>query len=501
MEWNSVNLVSREGVRLEAIGAIGQRCRQRSLRLVALLSLLAWSSGSCASSPQTSPRLTPAPSTSPKPPRPHIVLLLADDLGWGDVGFNGSKIGTPNIDALAEHGVRLEQFYVQPVCTPTRAALLTGRYPMRLGLQVGVVRPWSDHGLPLQERTMASALREAGYATAIFGKWHLGHADPAYLPTRRGFDRQYGLYNGAIDYFTHDRDGGFDWHKDDKANRDEGYATDLLAKAAVEFIAGHDKARPMFLYVPFNAPHTPAQAPEAYLARYAHIADRNRRALAAMVNAMDDAIGRITAALRQHGFNDENTLIFFASDNGGILQFSSNGNFRGEKGRLYEGGVRSPAVISWPGKLPRGTSIREPLHIVDLYPTLLGLAGGSLKQALPLDGLDAWPTIASGAKSPHGLIVHNVTPWSGAIRVGDWKLLHNGGHPANDTEPPPGETLELFNIAEDPFEKNDQRERRPEIFARMLEQLKAVRASAVQPILPPNLAPPGFKPPAVWGER
>jgi arylsulfatase A-like enzyme len=428
-------------------------------------------------------------------------LLLADDLGWGDVGFNGSKIGTPNIDALAGRGVRLEQFYVQPICTPTRAALLTGRYPMRLGLQVGVVRPWSDHGLPLDERTMASALRDAGYATAIFGKWHLGHAAPAYLPTRRGFDRQYGLYNGAIDYFTHIRDDGFDWHKDDKVNRDEGYATDLIAKAAVEFIAGHDKARPMFLYVPFNAPHTPAQAPEAYLAKYAHIEDRNRRIHAAMVTAMDDAIGRIIGALQRHGFGEENTLVFFGSDNGGIPDFSSNGNFRGGKGRLYEGGVRSPAVISWSGKLPRGKLVREPLHMVDLYPTLLGLAGASLKQPLPLDGLDAWPTIADGAKSPHELIVHNVTPWSGAIRVGDWKLVHNGGHPANDTEAPGKETLELFNIAEDPGELNDQRERKPEIFARMHEQLKAIRASAVKPNLPPNVAPPGFKAPAVWGER
>lgn len=465
--------------------------RKLALRLVALLALLAWPSANAVASAQS----------PPKPPRPHIVLLLADDLGWGDVGFNGGKIATPNIDALAESGVRLEQFYVQPICTPTRAALLTGRYPMRLGMQIGVVRPWSDHGLPLQERTMASALRDAGYATAIFGKWHLGHADPAYLPTRRGFDRQYGLYNGAIDYFTHIRDGGFDWHKDDKVNRDEGYATDLLAKAAVEFIAGHDKTRPMFLYVPFNAPHTPAQAPEAYLAKYAHIQEKNPRIHAAMVTAMDDAIGRIIAALRQHGFSGDNTLIFFASDNGGIPGYSSNGNFRGGKGRLYEGGLRSPALISWPGKLPRGKTVRPPLHIVDLYPTLLGLAGASLTQPLPLDGRDAWPTIADGAKSPHDVIVHNVTPWSGAIRVGDWKLLHNGGHPANDTEAPPAETLELFNIAEDPAEKNDQREQRPEIFARMLEQLKEIRASAARPFLTPNEAPPGFKAPAVWGER
>ena len=465
--------------------------RQLGSRMVALLTLLAWPWATAAAVAQT----------SQTPPRPHIVLLLADDLGWGDVGFHRSKIATPSIDALAGRGVQLEQFYVQPICTPTRAALLTGRYPMRLGLQVGVVRPWSDHGLPLDERTMASALRDVGYATAIFGKWHLGHAAPAYLPTRRGFDRQYGLYNGALDYFTHIRDGGFDWHKDDNVNRDPGYTTDLIATAAVEFIAGHDTARPMFLYVPFNAPHGPLQAPEAYIARYAHIEDKNRRIYAAMVTAMDDAIGRIVGALQQHGFGDDSTLVFFASDNGGILEWSSNGNFRAGKGRLYEGGLRSPAVISWPGKLPRGTVVRQPLHIVDLYPTLLGLAGASLKQPLRLDGLDAWPTIAEGARSPHDVIVHNVTPWSGAIRVGDWKLVHNGGHPANDTQAPKQEILELFNIAEDPGEQNDQRERKPEIFARMLEQLKAIRASAAKPVLPPDVAPQGFKAPAVWGER
>lgn len=465
--------------------------RKSALLVVASLTLIAWSWAAVAAGAQTASR----------PPRPHIVLLLADDLGWGDVGFNGSTIRTPNVDALAERGVRLESFYVQPICTPTRAALLTGRYPMRLGLQVGVVRPWSTHGLPLDERTMPSALREVGYATAIFGKWHLGHATPAYLPTRRGFDRQYGHYNGAIDYFTHVRDGGLDWHRDDTVNRDVGYATDLIANAAVEFIAGHDKARPMFLYVPFNAPHGPLQAPESYIARYAHIEDKNRRVYAAMVTAMDDAIGRIIGALRQHGFRDEDTLVFFASDNGGILQFGSNGTFREGKGRLYEGGLRSPAVISWPGKLPRGTVVRQPLHVVDLYPTLLGLAGASLKQPLPLDGRDAWPTIADGATSPHEIIVHNVTPWSGAIRVGDWKLVHNGGHPANDIEAPAQDRLELFNIAEDPGEQHDRRGQQPEIFARLHEQLKAIRASAATPVLPPEVAPRGFKAPAVWGER
>ena len=433
--------------------------------------------------------------------RPNIVLMLADDLGWGDVGFHGSEIKTPHIDALAERGVRLEQFYVQPVCSPTRGALLTGRYPMRLGLQCGVVRPWAQHGLPLDERTMADALRDAGYATALCGKWHLGHAKRAYLPTQRGFDRQYGHYNGALDYFTHIRDGGHDWHKDDRVNRDEGYATDLIAKAAVEVIREHDKKRPLFLYVPFNAPHTPLQAPREYIEKYAHMQNRRRRIYAAMVASLDDAVGRITAALRKNGFVDENTLVFFCSDNGGIRQLGSNGELRAGKGRLYEGGVRVPAVISWPAKLAKGKVVNEPLHIVDLYPTLLGLAGANLKQSKPLDGRDCWPTIARGAKSPHDVIVHNVTPWSGAIRVGDWKLVHNGHSPANAIRGPARERLELFNIAEDPSEKNDRSSDEPERFARMRRQLESLRAVAAKPNVPPNRRPAGFRVPEVWGQR
>jgi arylsulfatase A-like enzyme len=255
----------------------------------------------------------PAPAKSP-----HIILFLADDMGWGDVGFHGGTIPTPHLDRLARDGVRLEQFYVQPVCTPTRGALLTGRYPMRLGLQLGVVRPWAMHGLPLDERTLPGALREVGYATAICGKWHLGHAAPEWLPTRRGFDRQYGHYNGALDYFTHIRDGGHDWHENDAANHDEGYATDLIAKSAIETIAGHDPARPLFLYVPFNAPHTPLQAPEDWIRKFADIENRNHRIYAAMVACMDAAIGRILEALDEHGFARDETLVFFASDNGAL---------------------------------------------------------------------------------------------------------------------------------------------------------------------------------------
>src|SRR5437879_265702 len=362
--------------------------------------------------------------------RPNVVFLLADDLGHEDCGFMGGKdIKTPHLDKLAAAGAKLDAFYVQPVCSPTRAAFMTGRYPMRHGLQVGVVRPWAQYGLPLEERTLAQALRSVGYVTAIVGKWHLGHFRRAYLPTMRGFDHQYGHYNGALDYFTHVRDGGFDWHRNDKECRDEGYSTHLNAKEAARIIRERDKSKPLFLYVPFNAVHAPHQVPESYKAPYANLAEP-RRTYAGMVAAMDEAIGQIVAALDDGGMR-QNTLILFSSDNGGPNpgRVTSNGPLRAGKGTLYEGGTRVPAFATWDGHIKPGTIVNQPLHMVAWYPTLLKLAGASLEQKLPLDGRDAWPTIADGKPSPHEEILLNATPTSGAIRVGDWKLVFNGHRP------------------------------------------------------------------------
>ena len=431
--------------------------------------------------------------------RPNIVLMMADDLGWGDVGYHGSKIGTPNIDRLAQRGVQLNQFYVQPVCSPTRGALMTGRYPMRLGLQCGVVRPWAQHGLPLDERTLPQALHAAGYATAICGKWHLGHVTPDYLPTRRGFDHQYGHYNGALDYFTHIRDGGHDWHRDDQPNYDEGYSTDLIGKEACRIIATHDKTRPLFLYVPFNAPHTPLQAPQEYIDRYAHMPIKKRRIYAAMVACMDEAVGRITAALDEHDYPAEKTLIFFCSDNGGIRSLGSNGELRAGKGTLYEGGVRVPAVMVWKGVLKPGAVVDQPLHIVDLYPTLLRLAGAEGEQAKPLDGRDAWATIAEGRPSPHEFLLLNVTPFQGAVRVGQWKLIHNGHNGANVTTAGSKETWELFDLSNDPQEKHDVSETHPDVLEQLKSRLAVLADEAVRPNIPPNKPPTGFKSPKVWG--
>ncbi len=430
---------------------------------------------------------------------PNIVILLADDLGWGDVGYHGSRIATPNIDRLAASGVRLEQFYVQPVCSPTRGALMTGRYPMRLGLQCGVVRPWAEHGLPLDETTLPDVLREIGYRTAIVGKWHLGHVTRDYLPTSRGFDQQYGHYNGALDYFTHDRDGGHDWHKNDQRNDDEGYTTDLIGREAVRIINEHPANRPLFLYVPFNAPHTPLQAPEDDLAAYAEWKNRDRATYAAMVSSLDDAVGEILDAAAPM-IETGNTLIFFCSDNGGVPRLGSNGEFRAGKGTLYEGGVRVPAVMSWPGKLPAGGEVDEPMHIVDLFPTLLQLTHMAPLPAKPLDGRDVWPTIAEGKPSPHAFLLHNLTPFSAALRMGDWKLLRNGGHGANAITGPKNDTWELFNIAEDPHEEHDVAAENTEVVTRLKAQLEALAAEAAPPHLLQNQPPAGFTVPAVWGE-
>jgi arylsulfatase A-like enzyme len=438
--------------------------------------------------------------------QPNIVFILADDLGYADVGFTGGReIRTPHLDALAASGARLDHFYVQPVCSPTRAALMTGRYPMRYGLQVGVVRPWAQYGLPLEERTLPQALKAAGYATALVGKWHLGHFERAYLPTERGFDRQYGHYNGAIDYFTHIRDGGFDWHRDDRVSREEGYSTHLLAREAVSFIREVGGTRPFFLDVSFNAPHAPFQAPDEAKAAYASLSEP-RRTYAAMITAMDEAVGQILAALDEKGLR-ENTLIVFSSDNGGVGpgKVADNGIFRAGKTTVYEGGVRVAAFAAWKGRIAPATRVTQPLHMVDWYPTLLRLAGASPEQKLPIDGRDAWPTIADAKPSPHQEILLNATPRNGAIRVGDWKLVLNGQHrEVPDFEE--GRELttipdvwELFNLADDPSEQTNLADKHPG----KLKELRARYVSLAAQAVPPKIKPraPDFKPPAVWGEQ
>lgn len=435
--------------------------------------------------------------------QPNIVLILADDLGREDCGFMGGKeINTPHLDKLAAAGTKLDAFYVQPVCSPTRAALLTGRYPMRHGLQVGVVRPWALYGLPLEERTLAEALKEAGYATAIVGKWHLGHFAPEYLPTRRGFDHQYGHYNGQIDYFSHIRDGGFDWHRDDKECPDKGYSTHLIAKEAVQFIGDNAGKKPFLLYVPFNAVHSPHQVPDQYTRPYADL-KAPRRKYAGMLAAMDEAVGQIVAAVDKARVRNQ-TLFIFSSDNGGPQPgvITDNGKYRGGKGTLYEGGVRAAAFATWDDHITASSTITHPLHIVDWYPTLLKLCGAKAEQRLPVDGLDIWPTLTEGKPSPHEAILLNTTPGGGAVRAGEWKLVvRRGSDDPDDGQAAPTEKdiVELFNLKDDPYEKANLADQNPQ----KVKELKNTLARFAQQAVPPKARPKSkeFVVPKVWGER
>jgi arylsulfatase A-like enzyme len=423
-------------------------------------------------------------------PRPNIVFFLIDDLGRTDVGFMGCKdIKTPNIDKLAHGGAILESHYVQPVCSPTRAALMTGRYATRTGVYT-VVRPHAKWGLPLQERTLANALKDAGYETAITGKWHLGEFEPAYRPTARGFDHQYGHYFGALDYFTHIRDGVDDWYRDDKPLKEEGYSTHLIAKEASRLIKEKAKDKPLFLYVPFNGVHSPLQVPDSYKEPYAGMKE-NRRNLAGMLAAVDEAIGQIVATLEESGQRD-NTLILFSADNGGPNPgtLSTNGEFRAGKGTIYEGGIRVCAFANWPSRIPSGTKITEPMHAVDWFPTLVKLGGGTIEQKLPLDGRDMWPMITQGAKSPHeAILLVGGSPDRTAVRMGDWKLLLNPSEQdlesANDSGSRKGKkaqaAVQLFNLAADAGETTDLSEKEPERVAAMRAKLEEHMKDAVKP--------------------
>ena len=419
---------------------------------------------------------------------PNILYIVADDLGWKDVGFHGSDIKTPALDALAARGAKLEQFYAQPMCTPTRAALMTGRYPMRYGLQTAVIPQGHVYGLAIDEWLLPQALKAVGYETAIIGKWHLGHADQQFWPRQRGFDYQYGPLIGEIDYFSHKVDGKVDWFRNNQVVEENGYSTTLLGDDAVKLIEQHNPATPLFLYLAFNAVHTPYQAPQEYLDKYKNIEDPSRRAYSASATAMDDQIGRVMRALVEKKMLN-NTLIVFQSDNGGtrnpmfagaitdmtkVVLPADNGPYRDGKGTLYEGGTRVVAVASWPGHIKEGSVVNEMIHTVDLYPTLVKLAGGNLDKSKPLDGLDVWGTISEGKPSPRTELVYNIEPFRAAIREGDWKLIWRTLLP---------QSVELFNITKDPSETTNLAAQQPEKVAELQGRINKLAAEAQKPIL------------------
>jgi arylsulfatase A-like enzyme len=416
--------------------------------------------------------------------KPNIIFILADDLGWKDVGYHGSDIKTPNIDLLAQTGARFEQFYVMPMCTPTRAAFLTGRYPFRYGLQTAVIPSAGKYGLAADEFLLPQALKQAGYQTAVVGKWHLGHADRKYWPNQRGFDYSYGPLIGEIDPFTHKSHGVVDWYLNNKRVNEPGYDTQLFGAAAVRLINAHDTKSPLFLYLAFTAPHTPYQAPQSDLDRYKGVADPLRRAYAAQITAMDDQIGKVIGALRQRKMLD-NTLIFFVSDNGGTRSNlfvgegeikgelpPSNGPYRDGKGSVYEGGTRVVALANWPGRIKPGV-VRGMMHIVDMYPTLAGLSSSQPGSNKPFDGVDVWSTVSEGKPSSRDEIVYNVEPYRAAVRQGDWKLVWTVLLPPK---------IELFNVANDPAESTNLAEQNADKVKELQARIIELARQAEQPL-------------------
>lgn len=422
-----------------------------------------------------------------KSKQPNIVHIVADDLGWKDVGFNGcTDIKTPNLDKLAATGAKFTQFYAQPMCTPTRACLMTGRYPFRYGLQTIVIPGPAGYGLDTSEYLMPQTLKDAGYTTAIIGKWHLGHADLKYWPKQRGFDYQYGAMIGELDYYTHSDAGVLDWFRDNKPVKEEGYTTKLLGDDAVKYINAQDPKKPFYLYLTFNAPHTPYQAPQEYIDRYKDVADPTRRTYAGMVTCLDDEIGRVVAALDKKKLR-KNTLIIFHSDNGGTTNAMfagqmadlsktklpcDNGPYRDGKGTLFEGGCRVAALANWPGHI-KAQTVDGMIHAVDLFPTLAALAGASTAKSKPLDGLNVWETIAEGKASPRTEVVYNVEPFRGAVRQGDWKLIWRTLIPTS---------VDLYNLADDPYEKNNLAAAHPDKVAPMQDRLNALGKESAKPL-------------------
>jgi arylsulfatase A-like enzyme len=380
---------------------------------------------------------------APKPAdKPNILFLFADDLGYGELGCYGFKeVPTPNIDSIAANGIRFTSGYVAaPLCSPSRAGLMTGRYQQRYGHENNNMAPGGC--LPMTEATLGQRMKALGYATGIIGKWHLGK-EPDQLPMKRGFDEYFGVFGNPGSYFT--PKGFIDSRvsaEPQQAPKDF-YTTDAFAARAADWIEKHKDA-PWFLYMPFNAVHSPHEATDKYLQRFKHISDPKRRNFDGMLSALDDAVGVVLAKLRELKL-EENTLIFFVSDNGAPGGRSGNGVLRGSKHTCWEGGFRLPWMVQWKGKLPTGQVSDLPVSTLDVMPTCVNLGGGTVDPAWKLDGVDLLPFL-TGAKQgrPHETLCWRIDGmW--AIRNGDMKLVVGE----------PGHAPELFNLATDLGEKND----------------------------------------------
>jgi arylsulfatase A-like enzyme len=495
---------------------VGSKTAASLMAIAAMVSL-----SSCQTPDTTAASTSPRGSSSETAAlsHPNIVIILADDMGWRDVGYHGSEIKTPNIDSLAAKGVILDRYYAQPTCSPTRSALMTGHSPMRLG----VVQPLSKiapTGIPLSEKLLPQYLKEANYQTVMTGKWHLGGRQRAYLPNARGFDQFYGYVNGGIGYWDHVHGGGLDWQRNGKTLREEGYSTDLLADQAIKLVRGRDKSRPLMLYAAFGAPHLPNEAPEAAIAQYADIKNPHRRSHAAMVTQLDTAIGRLVETLQSEGMLD-NTIIWFMSDNGGLIaspppsftvlgqqiakmeaaagtkltprfmEFlrvnnteggSDNLPLKGGKASVYEGAARVPSFVYWQGKLSPKTSAQM-ITAQDVLPTLL--QGAGLKVPSRLDGRSQWPALTKAKALPVSDYVIQASKGLGqdeAYYRYPWKLVRIDGAPEA-----------LYNVEQDPSEKTDLAARYPERVKTLSAALTAFpRGPSVQVSMKDAILDPDF---------
>ena len=435
---------------------------------------------------------------------PNVVLIVSDDMGYGDIGVHGSRdIPTPNIDALARVGTRFTDAYASgPYCSPTRAGLLTGRYQQRFGHEFNPDRqPGMKHeiGLPLGETTIADYFKSAGYRTALFGKWHLGNSQE-FHPMSRGFDEFFGFLNGDHSYLDPESSGSDPLLDGRIPVAKTDYLTDVISGRAIDFIK-RQRAKPFFLYVAYNAVHTPLQATDKYLDRFPNIADPTRRTYAAMLSAMDDGIGRIMAALRDSGL-EENTLVIFFNDNGGptmpgtTINGSSNAPLRGSKRQTWEGGIRVPFFIHWKGRLPEGKLDPRPVIQLDILPTALAAAGIKPRPQSNLDGVNLLPFIAGKNRGlPHDALYWRLGE-NMAIRKGDWKLVTALEGRLYDADPNAADYLsgvQLYNIANDIGESRNLAAENPAKVKELIAAWYAWNKDLAKPLWGPKLRPASEK--------
>lgn len=406
--------------------------------------------------------------------KPNIVVIVADDLGYGELGVQGCKdLPTPNIDSIARNGVRFTSGYVScPVCSPTRAGLMTGRYQQRFGHEFNpgpADRADPQFGLSLDEVTLPERLKSLGYATGMFGKWHLGY-NPEFHPLKRGFDEFLGFLGGAHPYLPGAGGKGGAILRGTEPVTETSYLTEAFAREAVAFIERH-REEPFFVYLPFNAVHAPLQAAEKYLSRFGSIQDQKRRTFAAMLSAMDDAVGSVLQKLRDAKL-DDNTLIFFVSDNGGPTPQTSSRNdpLRGHKGQVLEGGIRVPFLVQWKGHVPAGKVYDKPVIALDIHPTAVAAAGAKIAAEAKLDGVDLLPYLTGKSKGAR----HDRLFWrfggQSAVRMGDWKLVKFGESSA-----------QLYNLAEDIGEQNDLAAKEPDKLKELQTAYDAWNAQLMAP--------------------